>query len=140
MIKLEDNVSVVIICVITFMAIFYSFMFLGENFAAAFMERTGNPAPNEATLFWMGSWGYIYLSLAVGNIMALLVPASESRVYFRAMAFLAFVSFLRALGNTIIAEGDVFLPPVIASFIVAVAFSVVISRTKSRAGAHFGWL
>jgi Sec-independent protein secretion pathway component TatC len=82
MIKLEDNVSVVIICVITFMAIFYSFMFLGDNFAAAFMERTGNPAPNEATLFWMGSWGYIYLSLAVGNIMALLVPASESRVYF----------------------------------------------------------
>jgi hypothetical protein len=67
MIKLEDNVSVVIICVITFMAIFYSFMFLGDNFAAAFMERTGNPAPNEATLFWMGSWGFIYLSLAVGN-------------------------------------------------------------------------
>jgi Sec-independent protein secretion pathway component TatC len=82
MIKLEDNVSVVIICAITFMAIFYSFMFLGDNFAAAFMERTGNPAPNEATLFWMGSWGFIYLSLAVGNIMALLVPASESRVYF----------------------------------------------------------
>ena len=54
MIKLEDNVSVVIICVITFMAIFYSFMFLGDNFAAAFMERTVNTAPNEATLFWIG--------------------------------------------------------------------------------------
>ena len=94
MIKLEDNVSVVIICFVTFMAIFYSFMFLGDNFAAAFMERTGGAPPNEATLFWMGSWGFIYLSLAVGNIMALLVPASESRVYFRAMAFLAFVSFL----------------------------------------------
>jgi len=88
----------------------------------------------------MGSWGFIYLSLAVGNIISLLVPASESRTYFRAMTFLAFVSFLRALGNAIIAEGDVFLPPLIASFIVAVAFSVVLSRTKSRAGAHFGWL
>ena len=61
MIKLEDNVSVVIICFVTFMAIFYSFMFLGDNFAAAFMERTGGAPPNEATLFWMGSWGYIYL-------------------------------------------------------------------------------
>ena len=78
MIKLEDNVSVVIICVITFMAIFYSFMFLGDNFAAAFMERTGNPAPNEATLFWMGSWGFIYLSLAVGNIMACLLYTSDA--------------------------------------------------------------
>ena len=140
MIKLEDNVSVVIICVITFMAIFYSFMFLGDNFAAAFMEGTGNPAPNEATLFWMGSWGFIYLSLAVGNIMALLVPASESRVYFRAMTFLAFVSLLRALGNTIIAEETLTYAPLIASFIVAIGFSVVLSRTKSRAGAHFGWL
>ena len=51
MIKLEDKVSVVIICVITFMAIFYSFMFLSDNFAAAFMERSGSPAPNETTLF-----------------------------------------------------------------------------------------
>jgi len=55
MIKLEDKVSVVIICFVTFMAIFYSFMFLGDNFAAAFMERTGGAPPNEATLFWMGS-------------------------------------------------------------------------------------
>ena len=88
----------------------------------------------------MGSWGYIYLSLAVGNIMALLVPASESRVYFRAMAFLAFISLLRALGNTIIAEETLTYAPLIASFIVAIGFSVVLSRTKSRAGAHFGWL
>jgi flagellar biosynthesis protein FliQ len=56
------------------------------------------------------------------------------------MTFLAFVSLLRALGNTIIAEETLTYAPLIASFIVAIGYSVVLSRTKSRAGAHFGWL
>jgi hypothetical protein len=51
MIKLEDNVSVVIICFVTFMAIFYSFMFLGDNFAAAFMERSGGATAIDSCFF-----------------------------------------------------------------------------------------
>ena len=41
MIKLEDRPSVVILCLITFMAIFYALMFLGEGIANAFAERLG---------------------------------------------------------------------------------------------------
>ena len=83
MIKLEDRASVVILSLITFMGIFYAIMFLNDTFAAAFAERAGQGAPDEQTLFWMGSWGYIYLALSVGNIIAMMCPASDSRVFFR---------------------------------------------------------
>jgi|TARA_B110000305_G_C19396374_1_gene617664 hypothetical protein len=140
MIKLEDRISVVILCLVTAMAIFYSLMMLGDGWATAFMERAGRPAPNEDTLYWMGSWGFIYLALAVGNICALLAPASDSRVYFRAMAFLAMVSFLRVLGNTIISDEVVNYVPIIAQLLVLIGYSVILSRTSSRVGTHFGWL
>ena len=140
MIKLEDRLSVVILCLITFMAIFYALMFLGEGSATAFAERLGGPAPNEATLFWMGSWGYIYLALAVGNMMALMSPASESRVFLRTMSFLAMVAFIRALGNTIIADEVTTYAPLIAQLLVLVGYSVVLTRTGSRLGKHFGWV
>jgi hypothetical protein len=141
MIKLEDRVSVVILCLITAMAIFYSLMMLGDEWAAGFMDRIGRPAPNEDTLFWMGSWGFIYLALSVGNICALLAPASDSRVYFRAMSFLAMVAFLRVLGNTIASEEEIAnFAPIIAQLLVLIGYSVILTRTNSRVGKHFGWL
>ena len=103
MIKLEDRASVVILSLITFMGIFYAIMFLNDSFATAFAERAGQGAPDEQTLFWMGSWGYIYLALSVGNIIAMMCPASDSRVFFRTMSFLAMIAFIRALGNTLAA-------------------------------------
>jgi hypothetical protein len=140
MIKLEDRASVIILCLITFMGLFYSFMMLGDGFASAFLEKLGRPAPNEDTLFWMGWWGYIYLALGIGNIMALLSPASESKVFFRTMALLSFISFLRVLGNNL-AVGELDInPPLIAQLLVFIGYSVILTRTNSRAGAHFGWL
>ena len=68
MIKLEDRASVVILSLITFMGIFYAIMFLNDTFAAAFAERAGQGAPDEQTLFWMGSWGYIYLAISSHNM------------------------------------------------------------------------
>ena len=140
MIKLEDRASVVILSLITFMGIFYAIMFLNDTFAAAFAERAGQGAPDEQTLFWMGSWGYIYLALSVGNIIAMMCPASDSRVFFRTMSFLAMIAFIRALGNTVAApEGqEVLWAPLIAQLIVLIGYSVVLTRTGSRAGKHFG--
>ena len=104
------------------------------------LEKLGRPAPNEDTLFWMGWWGYIYLALGIGNIMALLSPASESRVFFRTMALLSLISFLRVLGNNL-AVGELDInPPLIAQLLVFIGYSVILTRTNSRAGAHFGWL
>ena len=142
MIKLEDRASVVILSLITFMGIFYAIMFLNDTFAAAFAERAGQGAPDEQTLFWMGSWGYIYLALSVGNIIAMMCPASDSRVFFRTMSFLAMIAFIRALGNTVAApEGqEVLWAPLIAQLIVRIGYSVVLTRTGSRAGKHFGWV
>jgi len=142
MIKLEDRASVVILSLITFMGIFYAIMFLNDTFAAAFAERAGQGAPDEQTLFWMGSWGYIYLALSVGNIIAMMCPASDSRVFFRTMSFLAMIAFIRALGNTVAApEGqEVLWAPLIAQLIVLIGYSVVLTRTGSRAGKHFGWV
>ena len=142
MIKLEDRASVVILSLITFMGIFYAIMFLNDTFAAAFAERAGQGAPDEQTLFWMGSWGYIYLALSVGNIIAMMCPASDSRVFFRTMSFLAMIAFIRALGNTVAApEGqEVLWVPLIAQLIVLIGYSVVLTRTGSRAGKHFGWV
>mgnify|MGYP001226490617 FL=1 len=142
MIKLEDRTSVVILSLITFMGIFYAIMFLNDTFAAAFAERAGQGAPDEQTLFWMGSWGYIYLALSVGNIIAMMCPASDSRVFFRTMSFLAMIAFIRALGNTVAApEGqEVLWAPLIAQLIVLIGYSVVLTRTGSRAGKHFGWV
>ena len=142
MIKLEDRASVVILSLITFMGIFYAIMFLNDTFATAFEERAGQGAPDEQTLFWMGSWGYIYLALSIGNIMAIMSPASDSRVFLRTMAFLAMIAFIRALGNTIAGpEGqDVLWAPLIAQLIVLIGYSVVLTRTGSRAGKHFGWV
>ena len=142
MIKLEDRASVVILSLITFMGIFYAIMFLNDTFAAAFAERAGQVAPDEQTLFWMGSWGYIYLALSVGNIIAMMCPASDSRVFFRTMSFLAMIAFIRALGNTVAApEGqEVLWAPLIAQLIVLIGYSVVLTRTGSRAGKHFGWV
>ena len=51
MIKLEDRVSVVILCLITFMGTFYALMMVNANFASAFLESLGRPTPNEDTLF-----------------------------------------------------------------------------------------
>ena len=117
-------------------------MFLNDTFAAAFAERAGQGAPDEQTLFWMGSWGYIYLALSVGNIIAMMCPASDSRVFFRTMSFLAMIAFIRALGNTVAApEGqEVLWAPLIAQLIVLIGYSVVLTRTGSRAGKHFGWV
>ena len=142
MIKLEDRASVVILSLITFMGIFYAIMFLNDTFATAFAERAGQGAPDEQTLFWMGSWGYIYLALSVGNIIAMMCPASDSRVFFRTMSFLAMIAFIRALGNTLAApEGqEVLWAPLIAQLIVLIGYSVVLTRTGSRAGKHFGWV
>ena len=142
MIKLEDRTSVVILSLITFMGIFYAIMFLNDTFATAFAERAGQGAPDEQTLFWMGSWGYIYLALSVGNIIAMMCPASDSRVFFRTMSFLAMIAFIRALGNTLAApEGqEVLWAPLIAQLIVLIGYSVVLTRTGSRAGKHFGWV
>ena len=142
MIKLEDRASVVILSLITFMGIFYAIMFLNDTFAAAFAERAGQGAPDEQTLFWMGSWGYIYLAISVGNIIAMMCPASDSRVFFRTMSFLAMIAFIRALGNTVAApEGqEVLWAPLIAQLIVLIGYSVVLTRTGSRAGKHFGWV
>ena len=142
MIKLEDRASVVILSLITFMGIFYAIMFLNDTFAAAFAERAGQGAPDEQTLFWMGSWGYIYLALSVGNIIAMMCPASDSRVFFRTMSFLAMIAFIRALGNTLAAPDgqEVLWVPLIAQLIVLVGYSVVLTRTGSRAGKHFGWV
>ena len=142
MIKLEDRTSVVILSLITFMGIFYAIMFLNDTFAAAFAERAGQGAPDEQTLFWMGSWGYIYLALSVGNIIAMMCPASDSRVFFRTMSFLAMIAFIRALGNTLAAPDgqEVLWVPLIAQLIVLIGYSVVLTRTGSRAGKHFGWV
>ena len=142
MIKLEDRASVVILSLITFMGIFYAIMFLNDSFATAFAKRAGQGAPDEQTLFWMGSWGYIYLALSVGNIIAMMCPASDSRVFFRTMSFLAMIAFIRALGNTVAApEGqEVLWAPLIAQLIVLIGYSVVLTRTGSRAGKHFGWV
>ena len=142
MIKLEDRASVVILSFITFMGIFYAIMFLNDTFAAAFAERAGRGAPDEQTLFWMGSWGYIYLALSVGNIIAMMCPASDSRVFFRTMSFLAMIAFIRALGNTLAAPDgqEVLWVPLIAQLIVLIGYSVVLTRTGSRAGKHFGWV
>ena len=141
MIKLEDRPSVVILCIMTFMSVFYALMFINDGFAAAFAERLGSDtAPNEGTLFWMAGWGYIYLALAVGNMMAILAPASESRVFLRTMSFLAIVALIRALGNTIIADEVTTYAPLIAQFLVLVGYSVVLTRTGSRLGKHFGWV
>ena len=140
MIKLEDRASVVILSLITFMGLFYAIMFLNDTFAAAFAERAGQGAPDEQTLFWMGSWGYIYLALSVGNIIAMMCPASDSRVFFRTMSFLAMIAFIRALGNTLAAPDgqEVLWVPLIAQLIVLIGYSVVLTRTGSRAGKHFG--
>ena len=142
MIKLEDRASVVILSLITFMGIFYAIMFLNDTFAAAFAERAGQGAPDDQTLFWMGSWGYIYLALSVGNIIAMMCPASDSRVFFRTMSFLAMIAFIRALGNTLAAPDgqEVLWVPLIAQLIVLIGYSVVLTRTGSRAGKHFGWV
>ena len=142
MIKLEDRASVVILSLITFMGIFYAIMFLNDTFAAAFAERAGQGAPDEQTLFWMGSWGYNYLAISVGNIIAMMCPASDSRVFFRTMSFLAMIAFIRALGNTLAAPDgqEVLWVPLIAQLIVLIGYSVVLTRTGSRAGKHFGWV
>ena len=140
MIKLEDRPSVIILSIITFIAVFYAFMFLTEGAATAFMERTGGPAPNEGTLFFMGSVGYIYLGIAIANVMAMMAPASQSMVYFRAMVIITFIAALRAIGNAIIADEILTYAPPIATILVYVGYAVVMSRNKARLGTHFGWL
>jgi hypothetical protein len=54
MIKLEDRVSVVILCLITFMGTFYALMMVNANFASAFLESLGRPTPKQCVFFW--SW------------------------------------------------------------------------------------
>jgi hypothetical protein len=140
MIKLEDRISVIILCLITFMGTFYALMMVNANFATTFLESLGRPTPNEDTLFWMGWWGYIYLGLGIGNIMAILSPASESRVFFRAMTMVAMISLIRVLGNQLAADDLSISPTLIAQFLVLIGYSVVLTRTNSRLGKHFGWL
>ncbi len=140
MIKLEDRPSVIILSIITFIAVFYAFMFLTEGAATAFMERTGGPAPNEGTLFFMGSVGYIYLGIAIANVMAMMAPASQSMVFFRAMVIITFIAALRAIGNAIIADEILTYAPLIATILVYVGYAVVMSRNKARLGTHVGWL
>ena len=140
MIKLEDRISVIILCLLTFMGTFYALMMVNANFATAFLESLGRPTPNEDTLFWMGWWCYIYLGLGIGNIMAILSPASDSRVFLRAMTMVAMISLIRVLGNQLAADDLSISPTLIAQFLVLIGYSVVLTRTNSRLGKHFGWL
>ena len=140
MIKLEDRISVIILCLLTFLCTFYALMMVNANFATAFLESLGRPTPNEDTLFWMGWWGYIYLGLGIGNIMAILSPASDSRVFLRAMTMVAMISLIRVLGNQLAADDLSISPTLIAQFLVLIGYSVVLTRTNSRLGKHFGWL
>ena len=61
MIKNNDTPTVVILSLVAFVALTYSFMFLNPMNAEAFVDRTGGLEQGQAGYFWMGLIGTCFL-------------------------------------------------------------------------------
>ena len=141
MIKNNDTPTVVILSLVAFVALTYSFMFLNPMNAEAFVDRTGGLEQGQAGYFWMGLIGTIYLALAIGNIFALLATPQECAVYYRVMVTLTALLFLRAIWTTMTQEGGGGISaPLVMQGLVWLGTLVVYTRSGQRIGSNINWM
>ena len=133
MIKIQDNVSVTIISLLLLMSAFYGFMFVLDGFANSFLERTGQEA-SETAINMMGNVGWLYLSMALGYLMVLIVPSEQSTVFMRFMVLGTFIMLIRMIDLYANAEGDVIYGPLIATALVFIGNAYVYNRLKMKVG------
>jgi hypothetical protein len=133
MIKIQDNVSVTIISLLLLMSAFYGFMFVLDPFANSFLERSGQEA-SETAINMMGNVGWLYLSMALGYLMVLIVPSEQSTVFMRFMVLGTFIMLIRMIDLYANAEGDVIYGPLIATALVFIGNAYVYNRLKMKVG------
>ena len=133
MIKIQDNVSVTIISLLLLMSAFYGFMFVLDTFANSFLERSGQEA-SETAINMMGNVGWLYLSMALGYLMVLIVPSEQSPVFMRFMVLGTFIMLIRMIDLYANAEGDVIYGPLIATALVFIGNAYVYNRLKMKVG------
>jgi hypothetical protein len=133
MIKIQDNVSVTIISLLLLMSAFYGFMFVLDPFANSFLERSGQEA-SETAINMMGNVGWLYLSMALGYLMVLIVPSEQSTVFMRFMVLGTFIMLIRMIDLYANAEGDVIYGPLIATALVFIGNTYVYNRLKMKVG------
>jgi hypothetical protein len=131
MIKIQDNVSVTIISLLLLMSAFYGFMFVLDPFANSFLERSGQEA-SETAINMMGNVGWLYLSMALGYLMVLIVPSEQSTVFMRFMVLGTFIMLIRMIDLYANAEGDVIYGPLIATALVFIGNAYVYNRLKMK--------
>ena len=133
MIKIQDNVSVTIISLLLLISTFYGFMFVLDPFANSFLERSGQEA-SETAINMMGNVGWLYLSMALGYLMVLIVPSEQSTVFMRFMVLGTFIMLIRMIDLYANAEGDVIYGPLIATALVFIGNAYVYNRLKMKVG------
>ena len=133
MIKIQDNVSVTIISLLLLISTFYGFMFVLDPFANSFLERSGQEA-SETAINMMGNVGWLYLSMALGYLMVLIVSSEQSTVFMRFMVLGTFIMLIRMIDLYANAEGDVIYGPLIATALVFIGNAYVYNRLKMKVG------
>ena len=88
MIKIEDNVSVVLLSAMLVTFLIFGFIHVFTPLATTFWIGLGNEqAPDENLLIMMRNFGWMFLIYAIGLVMVLTSPKDESAVFISCLLY-----------------------------------------------------
>ena len=134
MIKIEDNVSVVLLSAMLVTFLIFGFIHVFTPLATTFWIGLGNEqAPDENLLIMLRNFGWMFLIYAIGLVMVLTSPKDESAVFIRVIVVLQFIMSLRMF--FFYAEGTMTdATPVVVSVIGFIVASIVMRRLGLNKG------
>ena len=124
MIKIEDNVSVVLLSIALVYNLMYAFMHIFAPFAVLFLEGISSSFNGEMTTdlaAMVSNVGWFFMIFAIGILMTLIVPKEESAVFLRVLVVASFITSIRMIAYYM--EGQLVDPaPMILSILGFIGF------------------
>ena len=100
MIKIEDNVSIVLLSIALVFNLMYAFMHIFDPFAVLFLDGISQSFNGEMTAdldAMVSNVGWFFMIFAIGILMTLIVPKEESAVFLRLMVIATFITSIRMI-------------------------------------------
>jgi hypothetical protein len=136
MIKIEDNVSIVLLSIALVFNLMYAFMHIFDPFAVLFLDGISQRFNGEMTAdldAMVSNVGWFFMIFAIGIMMTLIVPKEESAVFLRLMVIATFITSIRMIAYYM--DGQLVGPaPLVFSVLGFIGFSVVLRRLGLNKG------
>lgn len=136
MIKIEDNVSIVLLSIALVLNLMYAFMHIFDPFAVLFLDGISQSFNGEMTAdldAMVSNVGWFFMIFAIGILMTLIVPKEESAVFLRLMVIATFITSIRMIAYYM--DGQLVDPaPMVLSLLGFIGFSVVLRRLGLNKG------